>query len=141
MVLALLIAVTAMVAARARGDRRGGRAPGTGLRRHHDQGGGHRRAGPVADVRPAREARFKRFNDTNEIKGVKIKYAEFADDKQDPATALNEARRLVTQDQVFAIVGDVSQFNPVEYFTQQHVPYFGWAFDNTYCSTKPTTTL
>ena len=83
------------------------------------------------------QARIKRFNDTNEIKGVKIKYAEFVDDKQDPATALSEARRLVTQDGVFAIVGDVSQFNPGDYFTQQQVPYFGWAFDNSYCSHKP----
>jgi ABC-type branched-subunit amino acid transport system substrate-binding protein len=83
------------------------------------------------------QARIKRFNDTNEIKGVKIKYAEFADDKQDPATALSESRRLVSQDGVFAIVGDVSQSNPVDYFTQQHVPYFGYAFDNTYCSSTP----
>jgi ABC-type branched-subunit amino acid transport system substrate-binding protein len=87
------------------------------------------------------QARIKRFNDTNEIKGVKIKFAEFADDKMDPATALSEARRLVTQDQVFAIVGDVSQYNPVDYFAQQHVPYFGWDFDATYCSAKPSTKL
>jgi ABC-type branched-subunit amino acid transport system substrate-binding protein len=86
-------------------------------------------------------ARIKRFNDTNEIKGVKIDYVEFADDKQDPATALTEARRLVTQDNVFAIVGDISQFNPKDYFTQQHVPYFGWGFDDTYCSHLPSTKL
>src|SRR5581483_11395952 len=87
------------------------------------------------------KARIKRFNDTNEIKGVKIDYVEFADDKQDQATALSEARRLVTQDQVFAIVGDVSQFNPGDYFKQQHVPYFGFAFDNSYCSSKPDPTI
>jgi ABC-type branched-subunit amino acid transport system substrate-binding protein len=86
-------------------------------------------------------ARVKRFNDTNEIKGIKLDYVEFADDKQDVATALNEARRLVTQQQVFAIVGDISQFNPVDYLAQQHVPYFGWAFDDTYCSPKPSTKL
>jgi len=87
------------------------------------------------------KARIKRFNDTNEIKGVKIDYVEFVDDKQDQATALSEARRLVTQDQVFAIVGDVSQFNPGDYFKQQHVPYFGFAFDNSYCSSKPDPTI
>jgi len=87
------------------------------------------------------QARIKRFNDTNEIKGVKINYAEFADDKQDTATALSEARRLVTQTQAFAIVGDVSQFNPKDYFTQQHLPYFGWGFDDTYCSHNPSTKL
>jgi ABC-type branched-subunit amino acid transport system substrate-binding protein len=87
------------------------------------------------------QARIGRFNDDNEIKGVKIKFAGFADDKQDPATALSEARRLVTQEQVFAIVGDTTQYNPVDYFKQQHVPYFGWDFDNTYCSPKPSTAL
>ena len=34
--------------------------------------------------------RLKRFNDTNEIPGLKIEYTEFADDKNDPATALTE---------------------------------------------------
>ena len=33
---------------------------------------------------------FKRFNDTNELSGVQIKYAEFVDDKQD---APHEVRR------------------------------------------------
>jgi ABC-type branched-subunit amino acid transport system substrate-binding protein len=87
------------------------------------------------------EARIKRFNDTNELPGIKVDYKELADDKQDPATALSEARRLVTQVGVFAIVGDISANNPGEYFTQQHVPYFGGGFDDTYCSNKPTTKL
>jgi ABC-type branched-subunit amino acid transport system substrate-binding protein len=86
-------------------------------------------------------ARIERFNRDGEIKGLKIDYVEFADDKQDPATALTEGRRLVAQQQVFAIVGDVSQFNPSEYFAQQQVPYFGWAFDNSYCSHDPSTKL
>jgi ABC-type branched-subunit amino acid transport system substrate-binding protein len=85
------------------------------------------------------EARIKRFNDTNELPGIKVDYEEMADDKQDPATALSEARRLVTQVGVFAIVGDVSATNPGEYFAQQHVPYFGGGFDNSYCSNKPST--
>lgn len=77
-------------------------------------------------------ARIKRFNDDNEIKGVKIDHTEFVDDKQDPATSLSETRRLVTQTGVFAIVGDVSQSNNGDYLKQQHVPYFGFAFDNSY---------
>lgn len=87
------------------------------------------------------QARIKAFNDDNEIKGVKLKWTEYADDKQDPATSLSEARRLVTQTGVFAIVGDTSQTNPGDYFKQQRVPYFGWAFDNTYCSNKPSTSV
>jgi ABC-type branched-subunit amino acid transport system substrate-binding protein len=86
-------------------------------------------------------ARIKRFNDGNELHGVRIDYTEFADDRQDPATALSEARRLVTQVGVFALVGDVSQNNPGDYFNQQHVPYFGWAFDNSYCSRDVTDKL
>jgi branched-chain amino acid transport system substrate-binding protein len=87
------------------------------------------------------KARVKRFNDTNEIPGVKIEYTEFADDKADPATATSEARRLVTQEGVFAIVPDLSAVNPGPFLNQQHVPYVGFAFDNTYCSPKPTTKL
>ena len=47
-------------------------------------------------------------NDTNEIPGIKLQFAEFADDKADPASALSAARRLTTQDQVFAIVPDLA---------------------------------
>jgi ABC-type branched-subunit amino acid transport system substrate-binding protein len=94
---------------------------------------------PRAEV--GAQARIKRFNDTKELKGVKIKYAEFVDDQKDVATALSESRRLVTQVGVFAIVGDVSINNPGQYFAQQHVPYFGGGFDQTYCSSKPSTSL
>ena len=66
---------------------------------------------------------------------------EFADDKQDAATALSEARRLVSQVGAFAIVGDVSANNPKDYFVQQKVPYFGGGWDATYCSPKPSTSV
>jgi ABC-type branched-subunit amino acid transport system substrate-binding protein len=85
------------------------------------------------------QARLKRFNDTNELKGITIEWLEMADDKQDPATALSEARRLVSQENVFALVGDISANNPGDYFKQQKVPYFGGGFDFTYCSTKAST--
>jgi ABC-type branched-subunit amino acid transport system substrate-binding protein len=94
---------------------------------------------PTVDI--GASGRIKRFNDTNEIPGVKLDYVEFADDNQDRATALSEARRLVAQEKVFGIVGDVSSVNPLAYFKQQHVPYFGFAFDDTYCTTKPDPTV
>jgi branched-chain amino acid transport system substrate-binding protein len=97
--------------------------------------------GQLPGVEFGAKGRIKRFNDTNEIPGVKLQYAEYADDNNDRATALSESRRLVTQDRVFAIVGDVSAFNPVAYFRQQKVPYFGWAFDSTYCSQEVSTSL
>ena len=43
--------------------------------------------------RSGSEARIKEFNDNNEIKGVKIEWKEFADDKEDVSLALSEARR------------------------------------------------
>src|SRR4249919_3166417 len=48
-------------------------------------------------------ARIKEFNDSGEIKGVKIEFVDYADDKSDPATGLSEARRLISQEQVFAV--------------------------------------
>ena len=94
-------------------------------------------ASQFANIPVGAQARIKKFNDNKEIKGVKLEYAGFADDKGDPATSVSEARRLVTQEGVFAIVGDTSRSNPGDYLKQQHVPYFGWAFDSTYCSPKP----
>jgi ABC-type branched-subunit amino acid transport system substrate-binding protein len=90
-----------------------------------------------ADADVGAQARFKRANDTDELDGITIDYLEFADDKQDPAVATSEARRLVTQEQIFAIVPNLSAVNPGPYLAQQHVPYVGFAFDNTYCSTEP----
>ena len=87
------------------------------------------------------KARFKRANDTNEIPGVKFQYTEFADTNSDPAVATSQARRLVEQLGVFAIVPDLSAENPGPYLNQQHVPYVGFAIDGTYCSSKPTTQL
>jgi hypothetical protein len=86
-------------------------------------------------------ARFKRFDDTNELKGIKIKMTEFADDGQDNAVALSDARRLVTEDNVFAIVPNGSGNTPGTYLTQQHVPWFGGGFDATFCSEKPSTKI
>ena len=88
-----------------------------------------------------RRLKFRRANDTNEISGVKLRYAEFADDNADPAVATTQARRLVEQVGAFAIVPDLSPVNPGPYLNQQHVPYVGFAFDGTYCSPKTTTQL
>jgi ABC-type branched-subunit amino acid transport system substrate-binding protein len=87
------------------------------------------------------QARIARFNDTNELKGVKLQWVGFADDKHDPATALAEVRKLVTQDQIFALVGDVSDYNPEDYLIQQKVPFFGWGLEQAYCATPPSTKL
>ncbi len=98
-------------------------------------------AATVGNSKIGAQARIQRFNDDNEIKGVKLDYLGLSDDKNDPATALSEARKLVTQDQVFALVGDSSSYNPAQYFTEQKVPFFGWGFETAYCAPKPTTSL
>lgn len=81
------------------------------------------------------QARLQRANDTNEVKGYKFQWTEFADDKNDPATALSETRRLVTQDGIFALI-DVSLATPGDFLTQQQVPWFGPGYDATYCPDK-----
>jgi ABC-type branched-subunit amino acid transport system substrate-binding protein len=88
------------------------------------------------------KARIKEFNDNHEIKGVKINFSEYVDDKSDPATALSEVRRLITQEQVFAVVPEVSLVTPpADFYAKQKVPVFGGGFTEPYCSTKPTTSL
>ena len=47
----------------------------------------------------------------------------------------------MTQEGIFAILPDFSSENPGPYLNQQHVPYLGYGFDNTYCSKTPTTKL
>jgi ABC-type branched-subunit amino acid transport system substrate-binding protein len=86
-------------------------------------------------------ARIQEFNDESEIEGVTIDFSEYAIDKTDPATALSEVRRLVSQEQVFAIVPEVSLVTPGDYITQQKVPVFGSGFSSPYCSDKPTKSL
>lgn len=95
----------------------------------------------LPSVESGAQARIKRFNDTGEIDGVRIEYVEYADDKLDPASALSEVRRLATAEDVFAIVGDTSPVNPLDYFVQEHLPYFGWAIDHTYCAAEPDTEI
>ena len=91
------------------------------------------------DMTTGAAARIKRFNDTNEIKGIKINFAEFADDKADPATALNESRRLVDQVGVFAIVPAGSTNLPVSYLESKQVPVFGLGIDPMFCTSTPST--
>jgi branched-chain amino acid transport system substrate-binding protein len=79
-------------------------------------------------------ARFQAANQNKEVKGYTFDYKELADDKNDPNTALSEARRLVTQDGVLAIVPAVSVVTPSDYLTQQQIPWFGVGYDETYCT-------
>jgi ABC-type branched-subunit amino acid transport system substrate-binding protein len=83
------------------------------------------------------QAFFNQVNASGELKGVKIKYIGFTDDGATPATALTAVRQLVTQQHIFAIVPDMSFYNPASYLASQKVPYVGLPLDATYCSSKP----
>ena len=85
------------------------------------------------DAATGAQARFQRANQTKEVKGYTFDFKEFADDKNDPATALSESRRLVAEDNIFALVPNVSTVTPGDYLTQQQIPWFGPGYDATYC--------
>lgn len=85
------------------------------------------------DAATGTQARYQRANDTNEVKGYTFELKEFADDNNDPATALSEARRVVSQDGAVAIVPDVSLATPTDYLTPAQIPWFGPGYDTTYC--------
>jgi ABC-type branched-subunit amino acid transport system substrate-binding protein len=87
------------------------------------------------------EARFKRFNDTNEIPGIRIKFVGFDNDQESPATALSDARQLVNQDHVFAIVPDLSAVDPGSYLAAAKIVHVGGGYDSSYCSATKTTSL
>ena len=87
-----------------------------------------------SDAGTGAAARFQAANEKKEVKGYTFDYKELADDKNDPNTALSEARRLVTQEGVLAIVPAVSVVTPSDFLTQQQIPWFGVGYDTTYCT-------
>jgi ABC-type branched-subunit amino acid transport system substrate-binding protein len=86
------------------------------------------------DASVGAEARFQAANENNEVKGWKFDYKEFVDDNNDPNTALSEARRLVTQEGILALVPAVSVVTPSDFLTQQQIPWFGTGYDTSYCT-------
>jgi ABC-type branched-subunit amino acid transport system substrate-binding protein len=94
---------------------------------------------PAAEV--GAEAYFAQINKTSYLNGIKIKFAGFVNDNQDPATALSGVRQLVNQDNIFAIVPDLSAVNPGPYLASQQILYVGGGFDFSYCSSSVTTSL
>ena len=85
------------------------------------------------------QARLERANKNNEVKGYTFAYKGFADDNNDPNTALSEARRLVSQEGVVAIVPDVSIVPPTDYLAQSQIPSFGPGYSVSYCPSDPKT--
>ncbi len=75
------------------------------------------------------------FDAAGPINGRKINYVETADDKGDANTDLSEARRLVQQDKVFAILPVLTPVlgQAAKLFEQQHVPFLGWGIAESWC--------
>jgi len=83
-------------------------------------------------------ARFQVENSKGGVFGRKINYVESADDQGSVTVALSQAQRLVQQDQVFAVVPVLSPYvdQAGPYLQAQHVPFFGWGIDTTFCKNQ-----
>jgi ABC-type branched-subunit amino acid transport system substrate-binding protein len=87
------------------------------------------------------QAYINQINKTNYLHGIKLKFAGYVNDGNDPATALSGVRQLVNQYNVFAVVPDLSAVNPGTYLASQKILYVGGGYDFSYCSNRITTSL
>lgn len=77
---------------------------------------------------------FDAVNDSGGVNGRQIDYLGGNNDKGDAAENLNIARRLVQQDQVFALAPVVTpNMGSGDFLEQQKVPFFGWAISPEFC--------
>ncbi|MFF4522998.1 ABC transporter substrate-binding protein [Streptomyces bluensis] len=80
------------------------------------------------------KARFDRANAEGGVGGRTIDYLGAEDDGQDPAKNLAAARKLVQQDEVFAIAPMSSTtFSGADFLQQRKVPTFGWGTLPSFC--------
>ena len=83
-------------------------------------------------------ARFELENSNGGVNGREFTYVGWGDDVNSADTNLAEARRLVEQEGVAALVPVLSPnyLSAAEYAEQQHVPAFGWGISRGFCETK-----
>ncbi|WP_406863980.1 ABC transporter substrate-binding protein [Streptomyces sp. HUAS MG47] len=82
-------------------------------------------------------ARYARANAEGGINGRRIEYLGAEDDGQDPARNLAAARRLVQQEQVFAVAPMSSvTFAGADFLDRQKVPTIGWGTLPSFCGPK-----
>jgi branched-chain amino acid transport system substrate-binding protein len=88
------------------------------------------------DATKGAQARFDRENKKG-IFGRKIDLVSTGDDKFDPNTNIQEARRLVTQEGVFAIVPTATVvLSAGDFLAQQKVPFLGWGISAAFCDNQ-----
>jgi ABC-type branched-subunit amino acid transport system substrate-binding protein len=82
------------------------------------------------------QARFDKANNNNEIPGGrKINFVGFRDDGSDQNKDLDEGRKLVQEDQIFAAVPVITPFlGASDFFAQNKVPFIGWGISSGFCS-------
>ena len=82
-------------------------------------------------------ARYERANAEGGVNGRKIEYLGAEDDGQDPARNLAAARKLVQQDQVFAVAPMSSvTFSGADFLDGRKVPTIGWGTLPSFCGPK-----
>ena len=81
------------------------------------------------------QARFDRENAKGGVFGRKIKFVDTADDKFDPTTNVQEARRVVSSGRRLRdrADGDGGARLASDYLAQQKVPFFGWGISSGFC--------
>ena len=81
------------------------------------------------------QARFDKANSNNEIPGGrKINFLGFRDDGSDQNKNLDEGRKLVQEDGVFAVVPVSTPFlGAADFFAQNKVPFIGWGISSGFC--------
>src|SRR2546423_4433830 len=96
-----------------------------------DIGGIAAKTGPLANqyspIFQGVQAYLDQVNASGGVNGRKIKYVAQLDDQTLPSLNVSQARALVTQDNVFAVVGVATpQFPAGKYLAQNNIPTFGW---------------
>jgi ABC-type branched-subunit amino acid transport system substrate-binding protein len=96
-----------------------------------DIGGMAAKTGPLANqyspIFQGVQAYLNQVNAQGGVNGRKIKYVAQLDDQTLPSLDVSQARALVTQDNVFAVVGVATPiFAAGTYLAQNNIPTFGW---------------
>src|SRR5439155_838962 len=88
-----------------------------------------------ADSAVGAQARFDKANSSNEIPGGrKINFLGFRDDGSDQNKDLDEGRKLVQDDQIFAAVPVITPFlGASDFFAQNKTPFIGWGISSGFC--------
>ena len=81
------------------------------------------------------QAVFDRVNADGGINGRTFDFGGWNDDGSDPTKNLAEGRRLVQQEQVFAVLPTITPFlGSADFFEQQKVPFIGWGISTGFCN-------